>query len=136
MGKDIHSHQIALSTLRKTGVSTSFSNGMANTDSKSGGVTAKTTTGWILLLDSQPVVFDSEAAAISAAQLRCIWLKAQSNPETFRAADSQMDWQVSPQNSSSTCPMRAISSKTGSIPNLFGTHVFGGEKTRRYWIVI
>ena len=33
------------------------------------------TTGWILLLDSQPVVFDSEAAATSAAQLRCIWLE-------------------------------------------------------------
>jgi len=46
------------------------------------------TTGWILLLDSQPVVFDSEAGAMSAAQLRCIWLKAQSNPETFRVAGS------------------------------------------------
>jgi hypothetical protein len=29
------------------------------------------TTGWILLLDSQPVVFDSEAGAMSAAQFRC-----------------------------------------------------------------
>ena len=49
------------------------------------------TTGWILVLDSQPVVFDSEAAAMSAAQLRCSWLKVQSNPESFRAAGSQMD---------------------------------------------
>ena len=46
------------------------------------------TTGWILLLDSHPALLDPEAAAMCAAQLRCIWLKAQSNPETFRAAGS------------------------------------------------
>ena len=37
------------------------------------------TSGWILLFDSQPVVFDSEAAALDAAQLRCIWLIGQSS---------------------------------------------------------
>ena len=35
------------------------------------------TSGWILLFDSQPVVFDSEAAAIKAAKLRFIWLEMQ-----------------------------------------------------------
>ena len=35
------------------------------------------TSGWILLFDSQSVVFESEAAAIKAAKLRCIWLEMQ-----------------------------------------------------------
>jgi hypothetical protein len=37
------------------------------------------TSGWILLFDSQPVVFESEAAAMSAATLRCNWLISQSS---------------------------------------------------------
>ena len=37
------------------------------------------TNGWILLFDSQPVVFESEAAAINAATLRCNWLTGQSS---------------------------------------------------------
>ena len=35
------------------------------------------TSGWILLFDSQPVVFESEAAAIKAAKLKFIWLETQ-----------------------------------------------------------
>ena len=37
------------------------------------------TSGWILLFDSQPVVFESEAAAMSAATLRCNWFISQSS---------------------------------------------------------
>ena len=37
------------------------------------------TSGWILLFDSQPVVFESEATALSAAKLRCNWLISQSS---------------------------------------------------------
>lgn len=37
------------------------------------------TSGWILLFDSQPVVFDSEAEALSAATFRCNWLIGQSS---------------------------------------------------------
>ena len=33
--------------------------------------------GWILLFDSQPVVFESEATAIKAATLKFIWLEMQ-----------------------------------------------------------
>ena len=32
------------------------------------------TSGWILLFDSQPVVFESEAAALITAQCRIPWL--------------------------------------------------------------
>jgi hypothetical protein len=35
------------------------------------------TSGWILLFDSQSVVFESEAAAIKAAKLKFIWLEMQ-----------------------------------------------------------
>ena len=35
------------------------------------------TSGWILLFDSQPTLFESEAAAIKAVKLRCIWLEMQ-----------------------------------------------------------
>ena len=37
------------------------------------------TSGWILLFDSQPVVFNSEGEAMSAAKLRCNWLTGQSS---------------------------------------------------------
>ena len=37
------------------------------------------TSGWILLFDSQPVVFDSEGETLSAATLRCNWLISQSS---------------------------------------------------------
>ena len=37
------------------------------------------TIGWILLFDSQPVVFNSEGEAMSAAKLRCNWLIGQSS---------------------------------------------------------
>jgi hypothetical protein len=37
------------------------------------------TSGWILLFDSQPVVFGSEREALSAASLRCNWLIGQSS---------------------------------------------------------
>ena len=37
------------------------------------------TSGWILLFDSQPVVFNSEGEALSAATLRCNWLISQSS---------------------------------------------------------
>ena len=37
------------------------------------------TGGWILLFDSQSVLFESEAAAIKAATLRCNWLTGQSS---------------------------------------------------------
>ena len=37
------------------------------------------TSGWILLFDSQPVVFESETTAMKAAKLRCIWLIGQSS---------------------------------------------------------
>ena len=37
------------------------------------------TSGWILLFDSQPVVFESEREALSAASLRCNWLIGQSS---------------------------------------------------------
>ena len=37
------------------------------------------TSGWILLFDSQPVVFESEREALNAAKLRCIWLIGQSS---------------------------------------------------------
>lgn len=33
------------------------------------------TSGWMLVFDSQPVVFDSEGAAIDSAKLKCIWLE-------------------------------------------------------------
>jgi hypothetical protein len=36
-------------------------------------------TGWILLFDSQPVLFDSEGEALSAAKLRCNWLTGESS---------------------------------------------------------
>ena len=35
------------------------------------------TSGWILLFDSQPIAFESEAAAIKAAKLKFIWLGMQ-----------------------------------------------------------
>ena len=37
------------------------------------------TSGWMLLFDSQPVVFDSEGKALSVATLRCNWLTGQSS---------------------------------------------------------
>ena len=37
------------------------------------------TSGWILLFGSQPVVFESEGEALSAATLRCNWLISQSS---------------------------------------------------------
>lgn len=37
------------------------------------------TSGWILLFDSQPVVFNSEGEALSAATFRCNWLISQSS---------------------------------------------------------
>jgi hypothetical protein len=37
------------------------------------------TSGWILLFDSQPVVFESEREALSAVTLRCNWLIGQSS---------------------------------------------------------
>jgi hypothetical protein len=36
------------------------------------------TSGWILLFDSQPVVFNSEGEAMSAATLRCNWSRKDS----------------------------------------------------------
>ena len=35
------------------------------------------TSGWILVFDSQPALFESEAAAIKAAKLKFVWLELQ-----------------------------------------------------------
>jgi hypothetical protein len=37
------------------------------------------TSGWMLLFDSEPVVFESEREALNAAKLRCHWLIGQSS---------------------------------------------------------